>query len=138
MGKKSPAKPLQETLIYARKFDNVIQKEVITTSLDTMLKNNDILVTNIIFSFLSDKCDYCNKIIINPQTLDNKHICNKCINYYVYCAKDSCRILVYSPKWNDRCSHCLAWYCCDHKVGEGEKCYCTRSWCCRFLDKIKF
>lgn len=113
-------------MIYNPEFNNTIQKTVIDKSLDIKLKNNDILIKKIIYDFLSDKCQHCNKEIINPRIINTIHVCEKCINYYIYCAQDNCCNVIYHKniKHNDRCNSCLSWYCSSHKYNQ---CYCHKN-----------
>lgn len=111
------------SLQYNTKYN--IQKKVIRDILDTVLQNNDIHLIKYILSFLSDKCDHCKKTIINPRVIDgNKHICHKCVNYYIYCTKKNCKEIIHNLKSNDRCSRCLSWYCVKHIK---KLCYCQPS-----------
>lgn len=121
--------------IYNPYFSNIIQHKIINDTLDKLLKNNDILITNKILEFLSGNCDHCNSIIVNPRIIDgNIHVCEKCINHYIYCVKDECRKISHykNIKYNDRCKKCLSWQCNRHKK---EKCCQTRIE--RLVDKIK-
>lgn len=109
------------SMIYNRNFDNNIQKNTIDNCLDIKLTNNEILLTKHIYSFLSDKCEHCKTLIINPQIINGKyHVCDKCINYYIYCGKDKCKNIIFNPKYIERCKHCLSWYCKNHQ----DKCHC--------------
>lgn len=110
--------------IYNKNFDNSIQKEIIDKCLEQKLKNNEISLTKHIHSFLSDKCNHCKTHIVNPLIINGKyHICDKCINYYIYCADDNCKKIIFNPKYIERCKFCLSWYCKNHQT---DICYCHK------------
>jgi len=108
--------------IYNPEFNNKIQKESIENVLNGLLKDNEILLKNEIYSFLSGKCDHCSEEIINPRIINTIHVCEKCINNYIYCCKDKCKNVIINPNYNERCNSCLAWYCDNHQEDKNHCC----------------
>ena len=117
--------------IYDPFFENKIQREVINIALDKLLINNDMLLKSTITSFLSGNCDHCNILIFNPRLIDGKiHVCERCINKYIYCSVDECRNIKHYNhiKYQDRCQKCLSWFCEEHQ----------EQFCCQTLyQKLK-
>ena len=122
--------------IYSREFSNKIQKKVINDTLDKLLKNNDVLLKNNIYSFLSGKCDRCSEEIVNPRLINTIHVCEKCINKYIYCTEEGCCVVSFHKDCKKRCKRCLSWYCRNHNP---DKCYCREqsSQITKFFRKLR-
>lgn len=96
-------------------YHNKTQKKVITGILDISLHNNDLYIKDKIINYLENKCEKCQTYILNPEPIDNKVICSRCINYYVICAHSKCSKLKHIRYWSNRCERCYAWRCEEHK-----------------------
>lgn len=94
------------------KYRNKPQKMMIDLCLNKKLTNNDLHIKNIVYEFLSSKCNHCEKIIVNPLYINSNPVCMDCINKYIYCCKTGCKELSYKPK--KRCRRCYGWYCNLH------------------------
>ena len=106
-----------------RNFDyNKTQETVINKTLNKLLVNNDLLIKKMVFDYLYENCFHCGTKLCNSlYKLNGDPVCIRCVNYYIYCAKNKCDKVVFKPKYKDRCKFCLSWYCCEHRKS---KCFC--------------